>query len=282
LKLFITGSQGTCGSVLQDLPHKKILFDRLGGVSNNKNNQCIKGEIENLDLLKKSMKNCDVLIHLAGADYYPDFSMGEGIGTWSNYKKNNIENLKNLFDLAVKLNVKKIIFSSTHRVMGMYEKENSPDIYSKMSKIKISHTDPVRPDSIYAVSKLFGENYGRLLADAGEIKFISLRICSVREEKMDHPYAYAEYGVKQKKWKRDSPEYNMQVIRLKSLWQSRRDFYQMVNLCIKNNNIDYDIFYGISNNVRSWFDISNAINKIGYKPRDNAENYHNLEMALKK
>ena len=282
MKLFITGSNGTCGSALLGLPYDKILFDRLNSDTIVKNNQYIKGEIEDLKLLKDVMKNCDVLIHLAAADYYPDFSMGEGIGSWKNYKNNNIENLKNLFDLAVTLNVKKIIFSSTHRVMGMYEVENSPDIYSKNSKIKITHTDPVRPDSIYAVSKLFGENYGRLLADAGEIKFISLRICSVREQTMDHPYAYAEYGVKQKKWERDSLEYNTQVIRLKSLWQSRRDFYQMVNLCIDNNNIDYDIFYGVSNNARSWFDISNAKKNIGYKPRDNAENYRNLEMALKK
>ena len=54
----------------------------------------------------------------------------------------------------------------------------------------------------------------------------------------------------------------------------------MVDLCIKNNNINYDIFYGISDNTRSWFDISNAKNKIGYKPRDNAENFNSLEMAL--
>ena len=99
---------------------------------------------------------------------------------------------------------------------------------------------------------------------------------------MDHPYAYAEYGVNQKKWKRNSPEYNLQVKRLKSLWQSRRDFSRMVDLCINNSTVDFDIFYGISNNTRAWFDISNAKNKIGYQPKDNAENFTNLEMALNK
>lgn len=282
LKLLITGSNGTCGSALINLPYKKILFDRLNSELINGNNQFIKGEIEDSELLKKSIENCDILIHLAAADYYPDFAMGEGLGSWESYKKNNIDNLKTLFDLAVTCNVKKIIFASTHRVMGMYEQENSPEIYSKNSNIIIDHNYPVRPDSIYAVSKLFGENYGRLLAEEGKIKFIILRICSVREESMDHPYAYAEYGVKQKKWKRGSPEYTFQVNRLKSLWQSRNDFYQMIDLCINNNKINYDIFYGISNNTRAWFDISNAKNKIGYEPKDNAENYLNLKMALKK
>jgi hypothetical protein len=56
----------------------------------------------------------------------------------------------------------------------------------------------------------------------------------------------------------------------------------MVDLCINNTTVEFDIFYGISNNTRAWFDISNAKNKIGYQPKDNAENIINLEMALNK
>ena len=280
--MFITGASGTCGTTLLDLPYEKILFDQEKSIHIEENMDFVKGKIEDINLVKKKMKDCDVLVHLAAADYYPDFQMGDGLGSWDSYLKNNIIDLKSLFDLSIEMGIKKIIFSSTHRVMGMYEKDNSPEIYSKNGKIIIDHTHPVRPDSIYAVSKLFGENYGRLLADEGKIKFITLRICSVREESMDHPYAYAEYGVNQKKWKRDSPEYNIQVNRLKSLWQSRRDFRQMVDLCINNTTVEFDIFYGISNNSRKWFDISNAKLKIGYNPKDNAENYINLEMASNK
>ena len=282
MRLFITGASGTCGTALLNLPYEKILFDRKKSSLIKENDYFVKGEISDLALLKKEMKNCDILIHLAAADYYPDFQMGDGVGSWNIYNNNNINDLKTLFDLAVDIGIKKIIFSSTHRVMGMYEKENAPEIYKIDSDIIIDHTKPVRPDSIYSVSKLFGENYGRLLADEGKIKFYVLRICSVREESMDHPYAYAEYGVQQKKWERNSEEYNFQVKRLKSLWQSRRDFSHMIDLCINNTTVEFDIFYGISNNTRAWFDISNAKNKIGYQPKDNAENIINLEMALNK
>ena len=154
MRLFITGASGTCGTALLNLPYEKILFDRKKSSLIKENDYFVKGEISDLALLKKEMKNCDILIHLAAADYYPDFQMGDGIGSWDIYKNNNINDLKTLFDLAVDIGIKKVIFSSTHRVMGMYEKENAPEIYKIDSDIIIDHLKPVRPDSIYSVSKL--------------------------------------------------------------------------------------------------------------------------------
>jgi NAD+ dependent glucose-6-phosphate dehydrogenase len=222
--------------------------------------------------LEKHLKGCDVLIHLAAADYYPDFNMGPQF-EWEDYQKYNIQYVKILFDKAVKLGVNKIIYASTHRVMGMYEKEYAPRIYEKDHKILIDHLAEPRPDSFYAITKLFGENLGRLLVDEGKCSFLVIRICSVRSKYEDHPFAYAEQGVKQNLWLRNSIKYNQQLNRLRGLWQSRRDFLNMTDLLLNIEEIGFNIFYGVSDNTRRWFDVSHAVERIGYKSKDNSEIY---------
>jgi NAD+ dependent glucose-6-phosphate dehydrogenase len=273
MRIFITGASGTCGSALNSLPYEKVLFDKNKIIATPDDARFVQGDINNLDLLKQSMKGCEVVIHLAGSDYYPDFEMGDGLGSWNKYLENNIIGLKFVFDAAVDAGVEKMVFASTHRVMGMYEKINAPMIYELGHDILIDHLSPVRTDSMYAVSKSFGEDLGRLYADEGKLKCFVLRICSVRSADADHPYAYAEYGVQQNRWTRESNEYLTQVKRLKGLWQSRRDFLQLVDLCIKCDSCNYDIFYGVSNNTRKWFDIQHAKKILGYKPVDNAETF---------
>ncbi|MDB4037907.1 NAD(P)-dependent oxidoreductase [Candidatus Thioglobus sp.] len=271
MRVFITGGAGVCGTVLSELPYEKIFFDKCSRPNLLKKEFYLQGDLNNHSNLKKHIKGCDTLIHLAASDYYPDFDMGPKF-SWSNYQKNNIESVKALFDTAIKLGVNKIIFASTHRVMGMYESEFAPKIYQKNHNIMIDHLAPPRPDSLYAVSKLFGENLGRLLADENKCSFQVMRICSVRSESEDHPFAYAEKGVKQKLWSRKSLKYQQQLDRLRCLWQSRRDFLNMTTMLLQKELTGFDIFYGVSNNSRRWFDIKHAEDKLDYKPMDNSEN----------
>lgn len=273
MRVFITGGCGTCGSALTTLPYDKVFFDKNRTDSIPNSEVFIKGDINDVELLMKEMKDCQALIHLAATDYYPDFEMGDGLGSWDGYLRNNIKGVKSVFDAAVHVGMKKIIFASTARVMGMYEQMYAPDIYELGHDIMIDHLAPVRPDSMYAVSKSFGENLGRLLVDEGRLRFFAIRICSMRSADADHPYAYAEYGVQQGRWSRGSSRYEQQVKRLKGLWQSRRDFAEMIKLCLQCESSDYDIFYGVSNNSRRWFDIQHAEKVLGYQPKDNSETF---------
>lgn len=272
MKIFITGGAGTCGSVLKDLAHEKIFFDLKDKPSYFKDHEYITGNLSDQDLLSKSMQNCDVLIHLAAKDYYPDFRMGAGEVSWEDYSYNNIHLTKQLFDQAIKSGIKKVIYASTHRVQGMYEKKYSPKIYELGHSYQFNHLSEVCPDSIYAVTKLFGENIARYFSTSSNTIFKCVRICSVRDEDNDNPFAYAEYGVKQGLWSRESKEYNIQKNRLKGLWQSRRDFLQMIDKIIISDKKEFEIFYGLSNNDRKWFDIKYSKDSINYCPLDNSEN----------
>jgi len=267
MKVFITGACGLCGSALAALPHEKICFDRFDPPPALGKCQFIKGDLSDLNLLRKGMQGCQAVIHLAGSSR-PD-------SPWEEVLSNNIIGTYNIVKASVDMGVERIVFASSNHVVGMYELDNAPGIYELGHGIHIDKNAVIRPDSYYGMSKAFGENLGRYYAEKGGPRFYAIRIGSVRGAGEDHPYAYAESGVKRLLWKRGSKHYETQKKRLKAIWQSRRDFVQMVELCLKDEEAIFNIFYGISDNPRSWLDVEYAKVALGYRPRDNAEDWTN-------
>lgn len=87
---------------------------------------------------------------------------------WADVLNANIVGTYNVFESARKAGVRRIVFASTYHVVGMYPLAELPvDI----------HAAP-RPDSLYGVSKLFGENLARLYHDKFGIEFICIRVCT--------------------------------------------------------------------------------------------------------
>jgi hypothetical protein len=63
------------------------------------------------------------------------------------------------------------------------------------------------------------------------------------------------------------------VARVRATWQSRRDFAHTVDRCLWTSDAGFEVFYGVSDNDRRWFDIDHARDVIGYDPRDNGEEW---------
>jgi dTDP-4-dehydrorhamnose reductase len=148
-------------------------------------------------------------------------------------------------------------------------------LYQPEFDLELSREDPIRPDSYYGSSKVFGEAIGRQYTeqDGAPHRFYSLRICSVRHTRYDHPYGDAEQMVDNGETERGSETYRRQVARMKGMWQSRRDFAHMIDCCLRDSTVEFDIFHGVSDNDRRWFDIDHACEKIGYSPQDNGEEW---------
>ncbi|MBC8236382.1 hypothetical protein H8E77_43095 [bacterium] len=49
---------------------------------------------------------------------------------------------------------------------------------------------------------------------------------------------------------------------------------------LRRSDLQFEIFYGLSNNDLRWSDIENARRKIGYIPQDRAEDNHDYDSAL--
>jgi nucleoside-diphosphate-sugar epimerase len=207
------------------------------------------------------------IIHLAAASGVDD--------SWSTVLQSNIIGTYNILEAARQNEVERVVLASTNHVLGMYEQEHRPALYERGYNLLLNHETPPRPDSHYAVSKLCNEGHARYYVGNYEYpkRVYVLRLGSIRDEENDHPYADAEQGVRRGDWERDSGVYQQKVKRMKATWQSRCDVAHMVECCLADETVTYDVFYGISDNDRRWFDIEHARKIIEYRPQNNGEKW---------
>lgn len=276
MRVLLTGAHGTVGTALtQHLgeDYEFTLFDRREvdgqtpwdgeGPHPHAGRETVVGDVSDADAVHAAVEGHDAVVHLAG---YPATD-----GTWSEVLENNVVGTRNVLDAAVEQEVERVVFASSNHAVGGYEKELAPELYHG-TDLTVDHTVPYRPDSPYGSSKAAGEVFGREYAERDDLRFVAIRICSVRAPRYDHPYGDAERGVHEGNWERGSADYDEQVARMKAMWQSRRDCAALFDCCLTFEG-SYDVFYGVSDNERRWFDIDHARDVVGYEPRDNGEEW---------
>ena len=120
------------------------------------------------------------------------------------------------------IEVPRVVFASSNHVAGAYL-GFEPDIntFTQPELPKISPLDPIRPDSDYGVSKVFGEAVARYYSDRWGIKAICLRIGAVLED--DDPTAQSQN---------------------QKIWLSHRDLLQLVEKSLSTN-VTFGIYYGV-------------------------------------
>jgi nucleoside-diphosphate-sugar epimerase len=226
-------------------------------------------DVAEYDPVRAAVEGQDAVVHLAG---YPTTD-----GSWPEVLSNNLVGTYNVVEAAADAGVERVVFASTNHVVGMYETERAPEVYAAESDLTVDHTAPFRPDSYYGVSKLFGEGLGRYYVEHPDHdhprRFYALRICGVRHAEWDHPYGDAERGVEEGRWNRGSEAYERAVERRRAMWCSRRDLAHLVDRCLDDETVEFDVFYAVSDNERRWFDIDHARDVLGYEPRDSAEDW---------
>ena len=273
-RVLMTGSYGRCGTAIIDhlsdrADYEWTYLNRSDRPSDHAYGDfdTVVANISDYEAIRPAFDSQDAINHLA-ANPYTD-------GEFSDILEPNIVGLHNSLEAAKEAEVETFVFGSTNHVMGMYEVGNAPEIYDRGAELRLDHTDPVRPDSFYGASKSFGEDLARYYVEHYEYprQVYVLRICSVRMPEADHPYGDAEANVADGEYARESPEYARDVARMEAMWQSRRDFAHMVDCCLQDDDVEYDVFYGVSDNERRWFDIDHARDVLGYTPRDAAEGW---------
>lgn len=224
-------------------------------------------DVRDYEAIRPAFEDQDAVVHLAA---YPLTD-----GTWEQIRDSNILGMRNVLEAACDAGVESFVFASSIHAAGMYEEEHAPAVYELDHDLTVTVDDEERPDSYYGVSKAFGEDLGRYYIERREApsQFYALRIASVRAKPYDNPYGDAERGVERGDWRRGSDEYETQVKRLKGTWLSQRDLAQLVDRCLQDDDVTFDIFFATSENERSWWDIARPKSVLGYAPEDRAEEW---------
>ncbi len=274
MDVLVTGAGGTVGTAITEhLPDDAYDFTLLDVEELDGPGETVVADVRDYEAIRPHFEGQDAVVHLALVQEGDGFDPWTREVGWSADLQSNLEGINNVYEAAVDAGVESIVFASSNHAVGMVEVRNAPAVYHDEG-IVAGHDEPHRPDSRYGVSKSYGEDLGRLAAEAHGVRFYALRIGSVRDPEYDHPYGDAERGVEAGRWERGSEEYDEQVARMKGLWQSRRDLAHLVECCLRDDTVEWDHFYGVSANDRRWLDdLDYARETVGYEPQDNGEEW---------
>jgi NAD+ dependent glucose-6-phosphate dehydrogenase len=215
-------------------------------------------DITDLDAIQPAFEGMDAVIHLAASSSVES--------TWDEILPNNLIGTYNVFEAANRAGVATVVFASSNHTIGVYEIEGAPELYELDDRRVYDHTVDVRPDSLYGMSKVYGEALGRYYVDMHGMRVFNLRIGSVREA--DDPVDPSIGDASPPLLSLETPEqrYN----RMRGTWLSRRDCCELIARCLDNEDLNWAVVYGISDNPRQFWDISHAKEILGYDPKDSA------------
>lgn len=230
MTVLLTGAAGRIGTALRERlpahgwvlrPFDRVAVDAGGG-----------GELTSPEDLDTAMAGVDAVVHLAGQPTE---------APWPVVREANIEGTFQLFEAARRAGVARVVYASSNHAVG----------FEPVRRGVPAGTAP-RPDTLYGVSKVFGEALGRYYADRYGMQVACLRIGTFAPIPPD--------------------------TRALSTWLSPDDCGRLVDAALRAPALRYAIVWGVSANTRRTWSLEEA-HALGYHPRDDAEAYAHLVPA---
>lgn len=227
-RILITGAAGRLGTELRKglAPLAKVIrlaarkpFDDLAP-----NEEQAVFDLSDMEATIAATRDCDAIVHFGGA---PNEC------AWETILDSNIRGSYHIYEGARRHGAKRVIYASSVHAIGYHEIESH-----------IAVDAPVRPDSLYGVSKNFVESLSRLYWDKFGIESVCLRIFSSFPEPADR----------------------------RMLWSflSFADCVRLVEASLTAPRVGHTISFGISDNKVKAVDNSGA-RHLGYIPQDSSE-----------
>lgn len=229
--ILLTGGSGRIGRSLRPAlrrEYRLILFNRSAIDDLAAGETLVRGDLADAAAVESAARGAEAIVDLAAVPTPLSFR--------EKLLPTNILGTYNVFEAARRCGVARVVYASTHHTVGYYRAGE-----------RIDDTAPVRPDSMYGVTKCFGEALGRLYADKAGLQVVCLRIGAFRA--------------------RPTEERHLAV------WISPGDMERLVRCALEAPAVRFEIAYGISRNTRRWWDLRRAEEVLGYRPQDDAEAY---------
>jgi nucleoside-diphosphate-sugar epimerase len=253
-RVVITGSDGLIGhTLMESLPDR---YELVGLARKPSPTTSVVVDITDLAGLIDAFAGADAIVHMAATSAVQS--------SWDAVLSSNLIGTYNVFEAARRVNADRVIFASSNHTIGTNEAENAPELYDLDDTRVWDEQAELRPDSLYGVSKVYGEALARYYVDHHGLRAFCLRIGAVRSpEDPQHP---------RNLW-RPELDHDEQALatrrRMRAVWLSERDCVQLVVRCLESD-LRWALVYGISNNPRRFWDIEHAKDVLGYAPQDAA------------
>jgi uronate dehydrogenase len=227
-KLLLTGAAGGLGTALRDRLKANCdvlrLSDRVSLGEARAREELVLADLSDADAVSAMVHGVDAIVHLGGISTE---------GPFQPILQANIVGAYNLYEAARKHGVMRVVFASSNHVTGFYRQSET---------INASH--PPRPDSLYGLSKAFGEDLSRFYFDRYGIETACVRIGSSFPEPRDR--------------------------RMLASWLSFDDLHRLITACLTTPVLGHTIIFGMSDNAHTWWDNTQA-RHVGYVPQDSSD-----------
>ena len=245
-KVLITGMSGLIGGLLKD-----HLLEAGGYELTALNRRPVEGirtvqaDIADLDAIRPAFEDQEVVVHLAA--YL-------GAQDWEGHHAANVLGTYNVYEAAREAGARRVVFASSGNAIRGYERvppysHIAAGEYDKVPTDfrRLTHHD-VRPEALYGAAKVWGEALARHFADEYGMSMICVRIGSVTTGNRPR------------------------TTRENAIYLSQRDVSTHLKACIDASyDLDFDIFFAVSNNKWNYRDLSHARDALGWEPEETAD-----------
>lgn len=229
-RVLLTGAGGELGRVLRQSLAGSYDLLRLSDVSDmdpaGPGEEVVRCDLADAEAVQSAVDGCDTILHLGGMSVESTFEI---------ILNSNIRGTYNVYEAARKTRARRVLFASSNHAIGFYTRETLLDASAEL-----------RPDSIYGVSKGFGEILARYYFDKFGIETVCVRIGSCFEMPMNR--------------------------RMMSTWLSSRDFTSLVKSVVAADRVGFAVVYGASDNEPQWWD-NRQTAFLGWRPLDSSATF---------
>lgn len=223
-KLLMTGAAGGVGKALRpflaDFAETVTLSDITAIDDMAAHERFVRCDLADRAAVADLLDGVDGIIHLGGISVEKPFDM---------ILRGNILGCYNLFEAARQNGRPRIVFASSNHVVGYYRRDE-----------RLDSTAAPKPDSLYGVSKAFGEDLASMYFEKFGQECLSVRIGSCFE-KPTNP-------------------------RMLATWLAVEDLADLCARAFEAPRLGNAIVFGASDNEETWWDNRNAA-FLGWKPK---------------
>jgi len=227
-RLLITGAAGGLGRVLRVGLAGYADTLRLSDIADmepaGQNEEVVVCDLADRQAVLALAEGCHGIVHLGGVSVEAAFDDLLGANLLGTY---------NIYEAARQAGIPRVLFASSNHAIGFHARTEKLDV-----------TAPLRPDSLYGVSKCYGEALSRYYFDKFGVESACVRIGSCFPEPRDR--------------------------RQLSTWFSPRDFVSLVKAVFDAPVTGHLIVYGVSSNRQLWWSNDHA-SFLGWTPQDSSE-----------
>lgn len=251
-RVALTGAGGIIGGVL-----RARLSDRYDFINTTRSPEdfdSIVVDIRDEAGLTAAFRGAEAVVHLA--------ALANAGGDWQGTLEHNIIGMRNVYEAALQAGVTRVVFASSNHAVAQLEVDATPTLYD-LDDVRIFGTDcDLRPDSLYGWSKAAGETLGRFYSDVHGLQVICLRIGWVlRGDDL---------------WQQDmgvevAPPLDVEDVarRARAIWLSHGDCASLIDAALRTD-VRFGVYYGVSNNPRTFYDMQPGVRDLGWMPADSA------------